>query len=988
MLFLAAPSAGERLAMRGYTTADGLGHNDIQRIRVDSKGFVWLCTLDGLSRFDGSRFKTYSRKDGLPDPEVTDLLEARNGEYWVVTRSGLCRFNASASGPFHCEPETLPGGPSVNRTDTMVETPDGTLWVATQEGLLSRPRGGRWTRVPAIASTESWESSWIQTMLVDRSGDLWAGGTSGIYRLRRGKWQRWSHRQGVPPGDIQMMAEDNGTIWIATSKGVYRADEEEDPKIRLAYGQRDLSSTYITAVGQWRGAIWVGTDTGVAMFPGGAVTEPEPPWTSGACTFTEDPRGDLWVGTHGSGAFRMKRQGLSSYPELKRLPVRQAVAGILEDRGGNLIAVSKSIHKFFLSRLSGDHFLPVLPHYPPGTSFWDWSWGQVALQSRSGEWWIPAREGLLRFPKTDRLEDLARTPPLATYSLSGLREGVPGRLYEDRHGMILISLASLQGGALFRLDPATGKVTQFDVSKGFPGRHDDFSLVSTFAEDKEGNLWVGLHDSTLLRFRGGHFTEFKAGAPAKGVRGLLADSAGRLWVATRHEGMYRSDNPTAENPRFQAVRGLASDAFACVTEDRLGRIYFAGSRGVEQYDIRSGVLKLYTSADGLASGELRVCHTDRQGDLWFGSDQELSRLRLEPADLPRSSKMVISSIAIAGRPYAVPELGAARVTGISIPYDQRHLRLEYFGFGERLRYQFRLNGRAWSDPAPEGSVDYQDLAAGTYLFEARAVSADGGVSETPAVVEFAVIAPLWQRWWFLAASAFAIAGTALLAHRARVTRLVEMESLRTRIATDLHDDVGASLSLIALLGEMALRSPIGSANDVVRRMTESSREVLDAMGDLVWAIHPRRDSLSDLTYRMRRFASDTLGACNIELSFHSPEDGPLPRIDPEVRSEVYLVLKESVNNAARHSGATRVEVDFVLRDSHLELRVRDNGRGFGGQSPDLGNGLSNMRARATRVGGSLEILSAKGVTIVLLVPLRHARTYSNGWWRRVYGRLN
>jgi signal transduction histidine kinase len=206
-----------------------------------------------------------------------------------------------------------------------------------------------------------------------------------------------------------------------------------------------------------------------------------------------------------------------------------------------------------------------------------------------------------------------------------------------------------------------------------------------------------------------------------------------------------------------------------------------------------------------------------------------------------------------------------------------------------------------------------------------------------------------------------------------------MERIRTRIATDLHDDIGSSLSQVSVLSEVAAqraRANLDPSEPLVL-IADLSRGLLDSVSDIVWAINPGRDRLSDLTLRMRRFAGDTASAANIEMDFTAPEEHPDFRLGPDLRREVYLIFKESINNLMRHSECTSARITVKNFDRSLELTVEDNGKGFDPDRAVDGNGLASMRQRAARLGGTLEILSgADGGTLVrLLIPLgRHPHT--------------
>jgi signal transduction histidine kinase len=207
-----------------------------------------------------------------------------------------------------------------------------------------------------------------------------------------------------------------------------------------------------------------------------------------------------------------------------------------------------------------------------------------------------------------------------------------------------------------------------------------------------------------------------------------------------------------------------------------------------------------------------------------------------------------------------------------------------------------------------------------------------------------------------------------------VARLLEIERVRTRIAADLHDDIGASLSQIAILSEVARGRLDGLGHQLGAPLTEIiaiSAEVMDSMSDMVWAINPKRDHVSDLVSRARRFAGDMLGAREIALEFRAPEGHPDPILSAEARRQFLLIAKEAVNNVARHSRATKARIEFDLGARSLTLRVHDNGRGFDQNAEPLGNGLANIRRRAAMLDGSVELYAkcGEGTVVIVTAPL-------------------
>jgi signal transduction histidine kinase len=232
--------------------------------------------------------------------------------------------------------------------------------------------------------------------------------------------------------------------------------------------------------------------------------------------------------------------------------------------------------------------------------------------------------------------------------------------------------------------------------------------------------------------------------------------------------------------------------------------------------------------------------------------------------------------------------------------------------------------------------------------------------------------PIWQRWWFLSLLVGFMGLAIYSAYRLRLNRLLELERIRTGIASDLHDDVGSGLSQVSILSEV-VRRRVGHDESVRQELSiigTLSRDLVDSMSDIVWAINPVKDRFSDLSYRMRRLASDVFTAHGVEFVFDVPNPGRDIKLGPEMRREIYLIFKEAVNNVVSHSHCTAVKISFVISDGALELSVHDNGEGFKLECASEGNGLANMRLRAKKLGGELGIGSANshGTTVHLKAP--------------------
>lgn len=270
----------------------------------------------------------------------------------------------------------------------------------------------------------------------------------------------------------------------------------------------------------------------------------------------------------------------------------------------------------------------------------------------------------------------------------------------------------------------------------------------------------------------------------------------------------------------------------------------------------------------------------------------------------------------------------------------------------------------------------------------RAVAADGTFSDQPATVAFTILPPLWQRWWMrLLLVAFAC-GVLYTLYRYRLARFLEVERLRTRIATDLHDDIGSTLSQIAILSEVAGRDLLPDGRgEPLSDIADLSREVVDSMSDIVWAIDPEQDRLGDVSHRMRRFASDLLTPSGIRVGFHNPGGQQDPQIGPDLGRQILLVFKESLHNVARHSACTEVQIELSLAGGWLELTISDNGRGFDAERVQRGHGLVSMERRARQLGGSVRVDTCPGSGTSVRLRIPPAQRFTKGWRRVLLKRV-
>ena len=998
LVLLPTKVRAEKLPLRRFTTADGLPSNAINCIKRDSQGFLWFCTAEGLSRFDGFRFVNYGVDQGLPDRVVTDFLETRNGEYWVGTYRGLAKFNPMpAVGSSLFSSFSLGDSEEGKRINGLFEDRDGVLWVATDDGVYYRSAESSKDRFQHLDPGPRVKRKESDFVAQDHEGNVWivfGRDNDGVLYKKTANGTReeiFSDPFFKKNRVTFLFVDKEDRVWLSSYHGLALvADHPSNGRLfsRIFRRQDGLPNEHAGQMFQTSdGKLRVTAGELAEVLGSGAHVRFKTSELSRQGFFeidAEDSSGNLWM-----GGTRLTVHGFVTYGREDGLRTDD-IRSIFEGQEGQLYVVTGT-HGQYIHRLEGKRFIGLTPFVPGHNESWDWGawgWGQINFQDHLGEWWFATSYGLLRYPKVQRLDDLRRTAPKAFYTTrDGLGAENIFRLYEDSEGDIWIS--AWGGHSITRWKRATGRFEFLETNEGWDGR-----LATAFREDSSKNLWIGLWGHGIMRVRHGKIEVFDrdGGFPDGQVNSIWLDQSGRIWAGTSRGGLAQIDEPDDERVQFKVYttrQGLSSNDVRAITEDRWGRIYFWTGKGVDRLEPEIGGLVHYTAEDGLilAGSDNQEAFCDHNGHLWFGFTG-LSRFepRQEPED-PPSLPVFITRIRIRGESLPISELGETSLSGLVFQPSQNNVQIEFgnlnFDTREALRFQYKLmdTDKGWSLPTEVRAVNYSSLRPGNYRFYVRVIDDRGQVSGSPAVMSFRVLAPIWQRWWFLSLAALFIALLAYAAYQFRVNQLLEVERVRTRIASDLHDDVGSGLTQIAILSELAKRETSNDGGEQLSRIANLSRELVDGMSEIVWAMNPQRDQLTDLAQRMRRFASDIFAASGVEFRFAAlPGDSNLP-LRSDLRRQVYLIFKEAVNNSIRHSGCTRVDLQLSVEARELQLTISDNGCGLQGPQRDSENGdhhgLENMQKRAKSIGGSVEIMSkpAGGTQIRLRVPL--ARKFSD-----------
>jgi signal transduction histidine kinase/ligand-binding sensor domain-containing protein len=971
-LATAAGAGAEQRAVRAYTAADGLAHDRVGAIMADSRGFVWFGTANGLSRFDGTRFVSYGLADGLPDITVGMVIELGNRGYLVATNGGGVGWYR----PDHATPlghrfemfELSGSDVAANRVNVLYQG-KRRLWAGTDAGLYEiRLVHDRltFTRVELTTSIRGDARVHVLCLAEDAAETLWIGTVTGLVTLKADGTVLAHTWPGRNDPVRALILERDGSAWIGRSGGLFHVGAAPGAAARRYTIRGGLPHHAVHALSRGAdGSIWIGTMGGLARWESGAIVTAGLP-TAPINALASDAGGTLWMGVVGGGVLRLSGHGLTSFTTADGLS-SPYVRAFLETRDGRLAVMARRDPA--LSVFTGSGFERVRPRVAPGPTP-DGETREVAcLEDRTSDWWISAGHGLARFRGVESVLDLARKRPWAVYTV---RDGLAGldiwRMFEDSRGDIWLATRTPTESSLTRWERRTSRFHRYGPDSGLPAHR----AVATMAEDRAGQLWVGFWEGGAARLRAGRFETLAT--IREPVLHWHVTREGILWGATLGSGLLRIDRPDAADvePAVSTVEhGLPGNRFAAIAEDLEGNLYAASTSGITRIEPATGSITQYTEEHGLARREAHTAFRDRAGTLWFGTDGGVSRL--VPGRSPAHTfRLVVGGVRVNGVALPISDLGVANAGPFRLAAGQRHVEVDFISLGlaspPGLTYRLEGAEHDWTHAGTRRTVNYARLASGAYRFVVRAPLRGGWAEASVALI---IAPPVWQRAWFLL-SICAMAAVALFAvHRTRVNRLLAVERVRTRIAADLHDDIGTNLSQIAILGELLQRqAPNHPARQSLERIADLSRESIDSLGDIVWSIDPGKDHLSSLSPRMRRLANDLLAPRNITFTFevHGEPDVTLPA---EIRRGVFLAFKETLHNLVRHARCRNARMELRLTGGQLSFSVRDDGCGFDAGRPP-GHGLSSLRRRAEALGGSISISSSpgSGTSVVMSVPVR------------------
>lgn len=954
-----------------YTPRDGLVNSRIRRVKQDSKGRMLFITYSGLSIYDGARFINYTQQDGLANELVNDVVEITPDSLLVATNTQ--KLNTIAHGKIGEYKTADNFCPVVNR---FFKSKDGQWYVTTDQGLFAMQEN-KFRRLPLVDAHGSDIGIYLDKIIEWRNffiiipWNIEQKGTMILYDKQNGRVRDVFTKIKT----FDAVRDKSGKIWLSTSDGVKVLDTSavQNGKINLLPPPSPYS--YLSQ----KKNVWVFfdaenncwfNDNGVIKIisPQLQVTALEQGQKASTLSdIFQDREGIIWIATDGNGVMKVRGTNVQLINQLR--PGRLASFTAIHQQGDTtwlFNTAENTVCSFLKDKLQSFSLgekMRVANIYTDNQKLYLGDEKKLLVVANKNE------SNYYRHPDT-YVQD---------------RELLFGNGLADNHGAIIQNSSSTDS---FYLSVIKDRKIIMKYPMG--------SITDQLCIDRLGRLWAVSRNDHLIVFELHPEQPTRYLQPLKqyskelaglGPRALTIDKNDNIWIGTRYDGLYvfKVDGVRlTPDWHFTRKNGLTDNFIYTLSCDNQNNIWTGTQAGLDKISWKKDH---YVIANVSKSNNFfqAIHNTVITGDNTVWSlTMEGSILKLSPGPTTpaaTSPVLMFTSVKINDQP--------SNDFLNKFQYRQNNFSFTVAApsfFDEKsIRYSYLLQGsgnNAWSESSNNSSFNFINLPPNRYILKIRADFPEGMYSPQTISYAFTILPPWWQTWWFRLA--FAIMASAILVGSIRFyyRRRLEKERIilekkqaiekeRTRIATDMHDDLGAGLSRIKFLSETIgikkqQQQPI---EEDISKIRQYSHEMIDKMGEIVWALNEKNDSLSDLLSYTRSYAVEYLSQMGIRCTINTPESDPSTFVSGEFRRNVFLTVKEALHNVVKHSQADAVEIK-LQSGKKLVIEITDNGIGFARDSTrDFSNGLDNMQKRMNDIGGSLEIASENGTVIKLTCPL-------------------
>ena len=992
---------------------DGLSQSSVYAIFQDSDGYIWFGTEDGLNRFDGTKFTVFKKdplhSNSLSNSWIWDIDEDKYGNIWVATGNGLCKIDQARSIIHKYLPEDGNVNSLINsRTDCLLYDSEGKLWIGIWGGGLNlyRDETDDFKRyLPDDGGQNPISHNFVRILYEDNNGVIWIGTWGGGLNRYIPETDNFvyyttssSLTNRISGNEITAISDGpENQLWVGTyQNGISILDKKSNSFLEMNNETyREVKEKSITAIYRDNeNKMWIGTQNdGLYIYDQGTFIHINQQ-THGEAgikgnyiySIFQDKSGVVYVGNSGVSLYHKSQ---TKFDHIKKAnPGESGITGsnvwcFAENSEGNLFIGLENnglnIYNILTDKILDEKQSPYnsLNHCYIRT---------MEIDQFQNLWIGTIGEGIYKIsPKSNQVQNL-------------------NKLFQDQdfHDEMRINSLLADNYKLY-IGTVMGGIFVFDqvenmISKLNCVYNDSVKIsseyINTMIKDHHENLWIGAW--------GGGFSCLKKGSKKLSryfhddknplslsnniINCLHEDPSGVLWIGT-NQGLNKLVKPKndafnsfdEEIVKYFQKDGLAHEVIYAIESDNHGNLWISTNGGLSKFDIQHEVFTNFTIEDGLQENEFNGKSSLRLSDgrLAFGGINGFNIFH--PDSIKTDSiqpPMVITDISIFGEELNLDSLKATE-TKLQLPYSRNFISFEFAALDyiapQKIKYAYKLEGvdLEFIHTNNRRFANYTNLDPGNYRFIVRNTNRDGIWNENQLVFDFEIMPPFWFRWWFILLSAFLVIGVIYLIFQLRLSRILEIERLRTNIANDLHDDIGSSLTKISLYSDL-IKSGVNhkKSTTYLQDISSLSREVIGSMSDIVWSIDMRHDSMQDLVDRMKEFALSVCEPANISAHFHIQGIDAQRQLKPVFRQNIYLIFKEAINNILKHAHTDRIHVYFEQEGNILSLKIIDNGQGLSNVKSSLGgHGLVNIKKRASRFDGTVEFINKNGFQIHLTAKI-------------------
>ncbi|HEX5155182.1 MAG TPA: two-component regulator propeller domain-containing protein [Parafilimonas sp.] len=995
---LYAQSGAPQYNFKQLNVQTGLSQNIVYHFLQDSKGYVWIGTHNGLTRYDGVTAVSFlhdaQKKNSLTANFITRIFEDFDGQVWVGNEKGIDLFNRAGNTFTHY---------GVDRPDG---TKDNTFCVPV--GMVSRiefwfidPK----TKAIRAFNTKTKATRFICDMeevdgavYVDSSANtinFWSYQSNGTIHLLF-KNQKLITRQtffttantgfGHPLQVVHALPQNDTTTWLSTNEGLICVNGVTNKYTVYNSWKGEIVNELRFAAISPEGVLWMGTG------PGGVYTfdikkrefignyrnnrlDPFSICSNNIVVVYFDRSGNVWCGSYGGGASYagIEHTFFNKYV-IDPLKSSNNILRIGIDEQGNYWCTVDDQSGFWIF----DKTFQNTKHIPALLEdgiFFDASLYKVVFDD-TGHAWCVTSKGLQLFNRSTGRMTRIYYPVISAAHFGSNRLNDMIKL---RDGTVIFSTFA----GLYQVKEENGN---FRVSL-FSRLNEiyDKSFKALF-QDEAGYIYVKGDDSLfILKQFSGDTDPVRENAIlfAPDVYQLFSDPIRKIIYLATSEGLYLLDKARSTLQK-QPIPGCPFQSVSSVFE-KDNKFWLFGDKGLYFFDKTTGLGRTFTVEDGLPGNEFNVSSIAFAPDGSCVAGTNSGLVSFYPDRLPKNlypPRAQLNYIYINDTLYR-PDAIANETDHIRLTYRENTFAFDFsaiaFQHNKECSYEYRLEGydKKWIKAGTAHFTRYSKIAPGTYTFYLRVYDVNGVLSPFTKTLEIDIAKAFWQtnlvRAIFLATVLFLVwfGVRWYFAGKIRKQKIIfdkqqAVEQERTRIAMEMHDDLGSGLTAIQYLaGSLSVESP-SATRDRADKIASSAKVLVDSMNDIIWTMKSDNNTVKDTLAYIRKQAGEQLETANIDFSFDFPADIPEIKLSNEQKRNIVLIAKEAIHNIVKHSNADDVVVTARVTDSFLKLKIADNGKGFPTEKQtQFGNGLKSMHRRAGEMNAALHIVNQAGTTIDL-----------------------